>query len=212
MNQFQSPQPMQSPGFAVHREPKGGGGKKLALFGCLGCLGVSVLAVVAIVGVLMWFGTRPTLSVQSEATLPAADLQALRDNGLLDDGEALQLIYTQGIADFSENTFFFTDQRVVFYGVVVAPVTHEIATYDQVIDIELFGTDQPFFEDSTIVVTLADGREIIGLVTAIEDADRRFYNKLRTAWLTANPAPNPDGGVGSDADEASDLDDDQDGG
>ena len=212
MNQFQSPQPMQPAGFAVPREPKGGGGKKLALFGCLGCLGVSVLAVVAIVGVLMWFGTRPTLSVQSEATLPVADLQALRDNGLLDDGESLQLIYTQGIADFSENTFYFTDRRVVFYGLVTAPVTHEIATYDRVVDIELFGTDQPFFEDSTIVVTLADGGEIIGLVTAIEDADRRFYNKLRSAWLAANPAAGPDGVTDSNVDEASDLNDVQDGG
>jgi hypothetical protein len=175
--------------FKLHKHNKqlanleGEGERPNVVFYASAGIGVFVLGVFILLIALSAMG--PGTEVLPGKQLNAKYVNFAINEGLLEPGEQIQYWYSDAFSDFTDGFYFFTDQKVVLYSnsweepALLLP-------FDKILDIE-FRHDPSFFEDSQLVLELADGTSVNFPVSSDNDGDQRFYRRLTTLWGTAQP-------------------------
>lgn len=126
----------------------------------------------------------PELEVLPGKQINKKYLNFIRDQGIVDYSEKIHYWYSNGMFDFKEGFYFFTDEKVVVYckdweePAIITP-------YSDIIDIQFF-RDSSFLEDSEIDLLLKDSSTVFFPVSSDNDGDLRFKNKLIQVWNSNN--------------------------
>ncbi len=144
-----------------------GGGGLLMSFTC--CVGLIYLGTVS-----------PKLGVVPGNSVREEHLDTINELGLLDEGESIQLFYSDAVVDIRDGMYFLTDGKVVVYNRSLAEPT-TIVPIERITDMDVT-YDDSFWNDSQIQLTLDDGEEVWFPVSSDGGGDQRFYEKLETLW------------------------------
>lgn len=155
------------------------GGMK-ALIGCAaGCGGLMALGMIGFIVLAMM---APEDNIVAGSQMPSEQVQTLKSIGALNDDEQIVYFYTVGLMDITEGGSFFTDKRVVNY-IPVGETGHHIneASYEEITAIN--PTWSTSWIDNTIFTIEKDDGTFFDLeVTALEQADKRFHQRLLKEW------------------------------
>jgi hypothetical protein len=143
--------------------------------GCAGMVGLAFVALIVLAVVL------PTDEPIPGKAMREDDLEALRELGILNEGEKIIYFYSPNVLDVSERGSFFSEDRVVAYAYADAEDTLEQATYQEIADVDVTYSEG-WLEDTVVVVTREDDTEVLLVVANTDQGDRRFYNRLVKEW------------------------------
>ncbi|MCC3160314.1 hypothetical protein LJ737_23960 [Hymenobacter sp. 15J16-1T3B] len=132
--------------------------------------------------------------VQAGAELTAAELQRLRQLGLLAPGETVRLFDSQaGLRGSAQAGNFFTDRRLAAYWLEKDRPGRSSITYAYYPDVDtLYGIDrsQTLTYASYLEVRCHDGRRFNVYVSADSAQTRRFFRAATAEWQRARrPKP-----------------------
>ena len=155
--------------------------------GCVAIVGIVVVGTIVLA--LVGFGHAiergylpDTLAIPGEKLQPRV-IRLLRQEGIVDQDEAVLYFYSAGLLSFLEDGNLFTDRRVISYTEsmdVEGEVQVFSATYPEITKIEPDWSDS-FFEDSVLTVH-TEAHQFILWVSTERERDRAFYNRLIETW------------------------------
>ncbi|MEM7012233.1 MAG: hypothetical protein AAF585_12180 [Verrucomicrobiota bacterium] len=132
---------------------------------CLGCIG----------GVT-FFGV-PAEVIAGEDLNPKY-VRELKDNGIVEEDETIELFYSAGMFSVVDEGNILTDWRAISYGNYEGEAFHASASYDEVSDLAMKKGD--FFTDSIITVSCDDGSTFELWITVSMDGDDLFLETLKS--------------------------------
>jgi len=126
---------------------------------------------------LMVIGTIvPETYVYLGRQVPKKYVNEIKTLGLLDDGEKIKYLYTDGFFDIKDGVYFVTDQKLVVYCKEwLEPET--LIRFDEIIKLDI-EYDNSFLEDSFIFLETTNGLEVEFPVSSEKNRDKAFYEYL----------------------------------
>jgi hypothetical protein len=140
-------------------------------------VGVVVVVVAAGVAALAYVGTAgPETRVYSGYEVPQRYMAVMRETGMLDDDEEVRLFYSDALVDIRNGFYFVSDRKVGVYRKDAAVPALAIP-FAEIESVEL-ERNLSFFIDSTITLTLKDGRVIWIPVSSELGGDQHFHTAI----------------------------------
>lgn len=175
--------------FKIHNESKNNGEKvnKIKDRGAWFYFGIILVGVFIQLIYLIIFTVyfSPEAEVISGKDLQDQYLDFVWEQEIVDRSEEIQYWYSDGVLDFTEGFYLFTDKKVVvFCDEWEEPAS--IISYSQIIDIE-FEQNSSDLEDSQITLLLTDDYDydIHFPVASDNGGDQIFYDQLVECWSEA---------------------------
>lgn len=119
----------------------------------------------------------PTFAVTGD-DLGHKNREALRAEGILNDGEVVIFFYTTSIISVTEEGNVVTNQRVISYEMTDDGMWLDSASYDEIADVSL-EVEGDTFTDATIAVTKSDGEAFYLYAPAVLEGVERFMREMR---------------------------------
>jgi len=137
------------------------------------------------------FNVLPSTQVIEGERLPRRDRAFLLENGIVTDLERIHYFYSGGLFSIGDDGNLVTDQRVISYyrDPDADRRVVESARYREILDVRVKYSTSPFKDTEIQIITGDDDDELFILTVSAEDQrDRLFVNKLMELWKAERPA------------------------
>lgn len=154
----------------------------LSAVGVLSCAGFCAFA--AYVG-----SKGPDTKVYAGHEVPAKYVNEIKSLGLLEANEQIRFFYSDALTDIKNGFYFVSDKKVAVYiGDAATPA--QAVPFKQIKEADIVRTTS-MLEDSTITLTLTDGRIVSFPVSNELDRDQMFLDTIEKAIPKTGAATPP---------------------
>lgn len=147
-------------------------------------LASSLLLCAGAYGYFVIWCSDPDAAVIAGEEMSARDLELLRGEGMLAEGERVLYFYSDGPLSVCEQGSFYTDSRVVSYGDCEGKFEVQQATYSEIKAITPEYQDD-LLVNSEVLIERRDGTSFRLLVSNQENLDEAFVELLQATWESA---------------------------
>ncbi|GMV96344.1 MAG: hypothetical protein AMXMBFR83_07100 [Phycisphaerae bacterium] len=149
-------------------------------------LGVVFSVIGLVLGAGFWIvvAVSPSSEPVTGAEVSRRDYAWLESRKVIQAGESIDLLFSDGLLSLREGGVVLTDQRLVTYS---SSGPEESCRLDDIMDIS-FTAGDGWLDEGAFVVTARDGRTITFTIGSVGSGDKRFEWMLRTRTTTSQPA------------------------